>query len=183
VLPIEGSSTKCKDAQSQAEELFLEHGEFLMNVLSRDLPEPDALDAFQCFYLNVVMKGLPDNIKDIRGYLYQAARNAVIDHWRKTSTYQEKIRLYSQQTKPKFSEDPAKKVMQSELQIKVFEKIGHFLCPSINQVFVQKYQHDLDNDKIAEKMNISKRTVSSYSSVGTKQIQELYNRFFGDSDE
>ena len=183
MFPLQASSTRQQEAQSQAEELFLEHGEFLMNVLLRDLSEPDALDAFQCFYLNVVMKGLPDNIQDIRGYLYQAARNAVIDHWRKTSTYQEKIQLYSQRTKPRFSEDPTKKVMNSELLIEVFEKIGHLLWPSINQVIVQKHQRNLSNDEIAEKMNVSKRTVSRYLSVGTKQIQELYSQFFGDSDE
>jgi len=171
-------------AQTRAEELFLAHGDFLMSVLLRDLPEQDALDVFQGLYLNIAMKGVPGNIENIRGYLYRAATNDIIDFKRKSTTYRNKINNYSQHiqsTKP--DDDPAEKLVRFTLLMKVFERIEKHLSPSVNQVFVQKFQHNLNHHEIAEKLKIKKETVDRYLSVGTKQIQELYDQFFGAPDE
>ena len=171
-------------AQTQAKELFLTHGDFLLSVFLRDLPEQDALDVFQDLYLNIAIKGIPENIENTRGYLYQAARNDIIDFKRKSTTYKKNIHKYSQHRKNfKPNNDPAKELVRFNLLVKAFEAIGKHLSPSVNQVFVQKFQHNLNHREIAEKLKIKKETVHRYLSVGTKQIQELRDQFFGDSDE
>ena len=171
-------------AQTRAEELFSAHGDFLMSVLLRDLSEQDALDVFQGLYLNIVMKGVPKDIENTRGYLYRAAKNDIIDFKRKSITYRKNIHKYSQHIQnSKPDDDPAEKLMRFNLLMKVFERIGKHLSPSVNQVFIQKFQHNLNHREIAEKLKIKKETVDRYLSVGTKQIQELRDQFFGDPDE
>lgn len=172
-----------KSVQLQAGELLGEHGEFLMHLFRRFLPEQDALDVFQDFCLKIIIHGFPDDIEDTRGYLYRTAKNAIIDHQRKAKTYRKKVQEYSQQSKPKPSNDPAKQVMLSNLLMKAFERIEQNLSPAVNQVFVRKYQQNLDHQEIAKIMKIEKGTVDRYLSVGTKQIRELYSQFFGDADE
>lgn len=178
------SLQECGSAQTHAAEVFLENSGFLMNVLLRDLPEQDAMDVFQNLYLNLTTKGLPANLENIKAYLYQAAQNDIIDFKRKSATYRKKIQHYSETAKdPKPSDNPAKKLMQFDMVMKAFDMIGKHLGPSVNQVFIQKYQHNLNHHEIAGKLKITKETVDRYLSVGTKQIQELSKHFFGDSDE
>ena len=179
-VPLKGNNL----TQTQAKELFLTHGDFLLSVFLRDLPEQDALDVFQDLYLNIAIKGIPENIENARGYLYQAARNDIIDFKRKTTTYKKNIHKYSQhRVNFKPDNDPADKLMRFNLLAKAFETIGKHLSPSVNQVFIQKFQHNLNHREIAEKLNLKKETVDRYLSVGTKQIQELRDQFFGGSDE
>jgi len=182
IVPV--SRGKSDTTQVCAEDLFFEHGDFLMNVFLKNLPEQDALDAFQTLYLNIVMNGIPENTTNIRGYLYRAATNDIIDFKRKSSTYQKNIHNYSQHLRnSKSNNDPAEKLMRFSQLMKTFERIGKHLSPSVEQVFIQKYQHNLDHHEIAEKLNLKKGTVDRYLSVGTKQIQELHDQFFGDADE
>ncbi len=178
-VPVERSDP----SQVQAEALFFEYSDFLMEIFQKHLPEQDALDIFQGLYLKVATKGFPDNIEDARGYLYRTARNAINDHIRKAEAYKNKIQGYSRQKKFAPGDNPAKKVMRFDLLMKAFERIEKHLSPSYNQVFVQKYQHNLNHREIAEKLKIKKGTVDRYLSVGTKQIQELYDQLFGDLDE
>jgi small subunit ribosomal protein S7 len=70
-----------------------------------------------------------------------------------------------------------------KIVLNAFELIEKHLSPSVKQVFIQKYRHNLDHYKIAETLKIEKGTVDRYLSVGTKQIRELYDEFFGDTDE
>ena len=58
-----------------------------------------------------------------------------------------------------------------------------YLPASIGQAFIEKYQNNLDHNEIGEKMNLKKSTIDRYLSIGTKQIQELHDQFFGDKDE
>lgn len=167
----------------QTERLFQEHGDFLMRVLLRYLPEQDALDVFQNLCLKAVTHGFPDNVEDIRPYLYRSAKNAVIDYQRRASTYGRKIQEYSEHRPPKPGTDPAMEVMRSNLLMKAFEMIEAHLSPSVNKVFIGKYQQNLSHHEIAKNMNITKSTVDRYLSVGTQQIHELYDELFGDSDE
>ncbi len=170
-------------ARAQAEAAFAAHGSFLINVLKKDLPEQDAWDVFQELYLNIAIRGIPEGIDNVRAYLYRAAQNDIIDFKRKSATQRKIIQQSLQAENPKLSENPAKKLMQFDLIMKSFEKIAKVLNPSINQVFVQKYQYNLSHHEIAEKLKIKKETVDRYMSIGTKQIQELYHQFMGDSDE
>ena len=169
--------------QLRAEAMLTAHGGFLMQIFRRHLQEQDALDAFQSLCLKLLMKGLPDHIDDVRGYLYRTARNAVNDHARQSSTYQKKIQKHYQRSTPKPVDDPARKVMQFDLVSNAFERIEKHLSPSVSQVFVQKYQHNLNHHEIAEKLEIKKETVDRYLSVGTKQVKQLRELFLGGFDE
>ena len=170
-------------AQVQAESLFSEYSDFLVEIFQRHLPEQDAWDVFQGLYLKIATKGFPGGIEDIRGYLYQTAKNAIKDHLRKDATYRKKISESTKHNKLKPSENPATKVMQRDLLMKTFEMIEKELGPSVNQVFVQKFQHNQNHYQVAKKLKIKKGTVDRYLSVGTKQIQEFYDELFGDPDE
>ena len=75
----------------RAEELFLAHGDILMSVLLRKLPVQDAQDVYQNLYLDVAMKGIPDNIENVRGYLIKAASNDIRDFQRKSVTHRKNV--------------------------------------------------------------------------------------------
>ena len=179
-VPAEGHDL----SKTRAGELFLEHSGVLMSVFSRDLQEQDALDLFQSLYLNVTMKGIPENIENVKGYLIKAASNDIVDFKRKSATQRKNVHNYSQYVNSfRPDNDPAKQLMRFDLLMKAFETIGKHLSPSVNQVFIQKFQHNLNHREIAEKLNLTLGTVDRYLSVGTKQIRELYDQFLGDFDE
>ena len=168
---------------TQVERVFQEHSDFLMSVLLRSLPEQDALDVFQNLCLKAMTNGFPSDVEDIRAYLYRTAKNAVIDYHRKSTIYEKKVQEYSQRKPKKADNDPAKEVMRFNLLMKTFDMIEKRLAPSISKVFIGKYQNNLTHCEIAKEMNITKSTVDRYLSVGTKQIHELYEELFGDSNE
>ncbi|MBN1949885.1 MAG: sigma-70 family RNA polymerase sigma factor [Bacteroidales bacterium] len=172
-----------ESAPKQAEQIFLTYGSFLINVLKKDLPEQDAWDVFQNLYLTIALKGIPKKVDNVKAYLYRAAQNDIIDFKRRTDASRKTLKQYSQEEKPKSVEDPAHKLMQFDLIMTAFARIANVLNPSVNQVFIQKYQHNLDHHQIAEKLHIEKETVDRYLSIGTTQIQELYSQFMGELDE
>lgn len=169
----------------EAEKLFSVYGDLLLELFQRKLPEEGALDVYQSLFLKIATKGFPEELKDIKGYLYRTAINAINDHIRKEKTYRRKILESTKHNKLKPSTNPEVQAMHRELLMKAFEEIRKTLSPSVNQVFILKYQQKLNHYEIAKNMDITKATVDRYLSVGTKmlrEIPELYEKFFGATD-
>lgn len=170
----------------QAGKLFSVYGDLLLELFKRKLPEEEALDVYQTLFLKIARKGFPEDLNDVKGYLYRTAINAMNDYLRKEKTYRRKILESTNHNTFKSCANPAAEAMHRELVTKAFEEIRKSLSPSVNQVFILKYQQKLNHDEIAENMGISKGTVDRYLSVSTKLLREiprLHDKFFGVPDE
>ncbi|MCK5000634.1 MAG: hypothetical protein KAS23_13910, partial [Anaerohalosphaera sp.] len=71
----------------RASEIFSEHGIFLLQVFRRELDEHNADDLWQQFYVSLVNNPLSDDVNNIRGYLYRAARNDILDFKQKSKLH------------------------------------------------------------------------------------------------
>lgn len=166
---------------SQAAELFTVHGDFLLKIFQKNLPEQDAFDLWQDLFLSLSTKSLPEHIPNIRGYLYRMAVNDIVDFKRRKQLHREKIGEYSHMLKSDpFGKNPAEQLMDIESLSEIFRQIEQNLPSTIGQVVLDKHKNNLTHQEIAEKMNVKQETVNRYMSVGIKKIRQIQDQIIGD---
>lgn len=179
----EGHNKDIERNVRKATEIFSEHGAFLMQVFMRDLDEHDAHDLWQNLYMSLVRKPLAENLENVGGYLYRAAKHDIIDFRRKSKLRRQKIEDYSTKHIPiKVVKDPALTMIVRESLMTAFSLVETRFPPSISQAVLYKRRDGLKNGEIAEKMGIKKQTVEYYLSIGTTMIKEFKDEILGDSN-
>ena len=56
-------------------------------------------DIFQDLFVSVVKNPIPSGIENVRGYLYRAIANDIIDRLRRTMNHQEAVQMYAERRK------------------------------------------------------------------------------------
>jgi len=167
---------------NEAAELFSVHGDFLLRIFQKDLPEQDAYDLWQDLFLSLVTNPVPRHIPNIRSYLYRAAINDIVDFKRRSQMHKEKIGEYSYMFKSEqFDGNPAQHLMNVENLSEIFRQIEQSLPSTVGQVILDKHKNNMSHRQIAEKMNLKQETVNRYMSVGMKKIREIQDQIIGDN--
>jgi RNA polymerase sigma-70 factor (ECF subfamily) len=112
-------------------------------------------------------------------YLYSIARNIVINNFRK---FEVEKKYYDEMLQnPVKEDDPGDKMDFLELQKLIAQAIDT-MPPQQQLVFRLSREEGLLNEKIAQKLNISKRTVEKHISnslkILRKLIEDRYSLFF-----
>jgi RNA polymerase sigma-70 factor (ECF subfamily) len=166
---------------NEAAELFTVHGEFLLQLFQKKLPEQDAYDLWQDLFLSLVTNPIPRHIPNIRNYLYRAALNDIVDFKRRSQLHKEKIGEYSYMLKSdQFDGNPAKRLIEGESLSEIFRQIEQSLPSTVGQVILDKHKNNMSHRQIAEKLNLKQETVEQYMSVGIKKIREIQGQIIGD---
>ena len=88
-------TTACQNNVGPATEVFTEHRDFIhMVIYSQVKNKSRADDIFQDFFLSLVSKPIPQNVKNIKSYLYRAISNDIVDTQRQVERYREQIKKY-----------------------------------------------------------------------------------------
>jgi RNA polymerase sigma-70 factor (ECF subfamily) len=164
-----------------AAELFAVHGDFLLRIFQRNLPEQDAYDLWQDLFLSLITNPLPRHIPNVRNYLYRAAVNDIVDFRRRSQRHTEKMGEYSYWFKPdQFDDSPEQHLIDIESLAEIFGQIEQNLPATIRQAILDKHKNNMNHRQIAEKMNVKQKTVNRYISVGIKKIREIQDQITGD---
>ena len=105
----------------------------------------------------------------IESYLFQSVRNRCLNQIKQWKTQKEHLEKYS--TEQDGAEDLEATIRENELEHAIF-KIVDSLPSQRQNVFIMSRVNGLSNSEIAEKLNISKRTVETHISHALKILRE-----------
>lgn len=105
----------------------------------------------------------------LKSYLYQSVRNRCLNHLK----HQQVQKTHHEQMKPEsdFSNDLEERIQETELEHLIFKVVDQ-LPPQCRKIFTMSRVSGLSNGEIAEKLNISKRTVETQISNALKVLRK-----------
>jgi RNA polymerase sigma factor (sigma-70 family) len=166
-----------KNSVNITAKIFAEHADFIYAIIcSKVRNEAQADDLYQDFFLSLVCKPVPAGIKDIRSYLYRAITNDIIDADRRVKRYQARIRKYAEVLNYITNNNTPENALIAEENDKIFKLIGRCLPSSEAQAITLRFRNNHDIEEVAAEMNVNRRSVSRYISVGLKKMRQFLTR-------
>ncbi len=155
--------------------LFADYGSFIRTVINTRVKDEHLRnDIYHDFFLSLVRKPIPENVSNVKSYLYRAICNDICDSMRKLECYERYIWKHSQRKEGDLSEPPADERLEIwDEACRMFEIIETNLTSGEANVIKLKYQKELSNNEIAESLNIGGPSVSTYFSTGLKKLREI----------
>ena len=157
--------------------VLTEHGDFIRSVIRFHVKdEAEAEDLFQDFFLSLISKPIPKDIRNERAFLYRVISLRVKDALRRIGRYQRRVHRYAQRHKHTVDECPENAVIEADEVEKMFELIQSRL-PSREALAIKlQYKNDFETSKIAGEMGVTSRSVSRYVSIGLKRIRNTFKK-------
>lgn len=154
--------------------IFDKYGAQIRNIINFHITDKSKIDdIFQDFFLSIVRKPVPGGIQNVKGYLYRAVINDVIDAARRTKSYRDRIQRYTEYREYSVYEDPQNIVIQAEERQKMFQLIKRQLPPREAEAVVERYGHGRSIGDASKRMHVNKRTFSRYLCMGLKKIRQI----------
>lgn len=136
--------------------------------------ESEAEDLYQDFFLSLVRKPIPTEVKCIKSYLFRAIRNDVLDVARYKKSYRDRVYKYQVNRSALANLESVEEVMiRNEHAEEMLELVRENLSPHESRVVLQRCYHDSNTDETASKIGVDKRTVARYLCVGLRKIRQL----------
>jgi len=155
-----------KDAVEAATAVFNEYGGFIQAVIRfQTAGKFDPEDLFQEFFLVLVHKPVPPDVRNIKSFLYRAVVNHVLDLVRRRARH-------GQETRISINNRAARNAFIKEEKGAAVAYMVRHLQVREAQAFVLKYRDDCSIAEIAATMGVNKRTVSRYLSEGLKKLRK-----------
>ena len=164
-----------EDSKNAAADIFAEYGDFIYNVIcTKASNKAQVDDLYQDFFLSLVSNPVDPDLSNIKGYLYRAITNDIIDASRRTQRYQKIIHNYSNNSNFTVNESASIDAIDNEGGIEGMFKLARgFLSPTEMQALTLRCRDNCDNDEIAEIMGIKKESVSRYICIGLRKIRQI----------
>jgi RNA polymerase sigma factor (sigma-70 family) len=158
-----------------AAEVFDRYGDEIRALIHFNIKDKSKVDdIFQNFFVSIVRKPIPPDIEDIKGYLYRAVTNDVIDVSRQKKCHQDHIKKYAECRKHfLIAEDPQNTAILVENTRKMFQLIETHLPKRQAEAVLQRYGQGINTTDTAKKMHTDKRIVSRYLSIALKKMREF----------
>jgi RNA polymerase sigma factor (sigma-70 family) len=146
--------------------VLTEHGDFIRSVIRFYVKdEAEAEDLFQDFFLSLISKPIPKDIRNERAFLYRVISLRVKDVFRKIDRYQQNIHRYAQSYSATIGECPENAVIEADEVEKMFELIQSHLPSREALAITLQYKNYFETPKIAEKMGVKSRCKRRSKSV------------------
>ncbi len=161
-------------AVAAASVVFREYGGFIRAVIRFQAGSRfDSEDLFQGFFLVLVRKPVPADVRNIKSFLYRSIVNYVLDLVRKKASYQRNLQQYAEQTRILINNQPAGNAFIGATERgTMITRLGRLLQNREAEAFVLKYRDNYTVAEIAAAMGVDRRTVSRYLSAGLRKLRE-----------
>jgi len=157
-----------------ATEVLVKHGRYINAVIcSKVVNKAEAEDLFQDFFLFLISKPIPQDVRNVRGFLYRMVCDKIVDSTRRIEHYRTKMYNYSRCQIGFIDDRPENTVMEAEETERLFESIRHRLPPKEASAVTLRYRNNYDTGEVAERMEVKQRTVTRYVSTGLKKIRDF----------
>jgi len=167
--------TEVPQKVERAAEIFDQYGDTIRAlILFHVNDEAEVDDIFQDLFLSLVRKPIPSGIQDVKGYLYKAVINDVLDASRRTKGYQSRLLRYAEHLRyDRFEEGPETIALRTEAMDKIFQLIEQQLPRHQAEAVLHRYKDGRTMQDAANKMNVRQRTFSRYLCMGLKKLRQL----------
>lgn len=158
-----------------ATKVFEEYGDFIHTVIHYKVKnEAQADDLFEDFFLSLVSNPPPPVLQNIKGYLYRAITNDIIDSTRRVEKYQLHIRRYTENLERSATEKrPEKVLIEAEEIDKMLKLIKKRLQDDEAQAIILRYRNNYKIKEIASEMDINYKATWRCISEGLRKIQKF----------
>ena len=160
----------------RAAQIFSEYGDFILAVIHyQSGNHVQADDLLQDFFLSLVSKPVPSGIQNVKGYLYRAITNDIVDAARRVKKYRALMHKYAESIDNSVNKNaPINALIETEQMKKTFKLIEGCLPRSEAQAITFRYKDNCDIKDISEKMRINHRSVSKYISAGLRKVRRFW---------
>ena len=170
------SGTKVSDYNQNvkaAAGVFKEYGDFIYTIICYEVKDKTmADDLFQDFFLSIVSNPPPSDAQNIKGYLYKAIINDIIDNVRRVNRYQAQLQRYSESfVYSAAAENPENVLIEEEEMDKVFSAIQRRLQDCEASAVTLRYVKDYKIKDVADEMKINNTAACRYIAEGIKKIR------------
>lgn len=159
-------------------EVFSRYSDFIYTIFRSKVESDDlAEDLFQDFFLKLANKPLPENVENIKSYLYKSITNSVYDSIRKLKANKINLQKYRENLSFSINDVPSSTVIYSKSEI-LFEKGIKLLTNSEKKIFELLYKEGFNIDEISTMTGLKKNTISRYISISLKKIRDIVGEDF-----
>ncbi|WP_036691884.1 RNA polymerase sigma factor [Pedobacter glucosidilyticus] len=150
--------------------LYDKYWEQMYNAAYKRLKDADyAKDITQDIFLQLWLRRKELSIDNLVSYLHTSVRNNVFKWMEKEQRYTPIPEVLIQLGIAKDQTDA--EILRKEFLIK-YERLINSLTPSQQEIFRMKYQEDLTTQQIADKLQISRKTVQNQLGKSMAQLRE-----------
>jgi len=163
------------DNVDKAARIFAENECFIRAIIRYKVrDDSQAEDMFQDFFLSLVCKPVPQDIENVKSYLYRAISNDIVDAARRMKRYKNHVHKYGEQSNYSINKTgPGDALLSKEKSGKILGLAKRRLTTNEYKAISLRYEKDHNIKEVAEKMGVNKRTISRYISVGLKKVREF----------
>ena len=173
-VDVRGKNGTTQDIVS-AEEVFEKHAGFIRSVIRFHVKnEAEAEDLFQIFFLFLITKPLPSDLRNIRGFLYKIIIDKIKDFARQSIRYRKKIYNSIENSRNNSIDSPDRVIIDLEETRKMFDIIRKNLPEKEALAVKLRYLDGYDISETASVMKVKPRTVSRYISIGLKKLRHIF---------
>jgi RNA polymerase sigma factor (sigma-70 family) len=157
----------------QAAEVFDQYGDEIEALIRFQVQDQSAIDdIFQNLFLSLVNKPIPPGISNIKGYLYRAVTNDVIDSMRRARNYQNQAsKIVEHRDYVTVEQSPDATVIEVEEVGRLSELIKERLPRSEAQAVILTCVDEVGLGEAGRRMGVNPRTVSRYKCIGLRKIR------------
>jgi len=154
--------------------IYEKHGRFIMTAIKSFAKNSvEAEDIYQEFFIKLTEKPIPDNIKNIKAFLYRALTRDILDSIRKQNAYNARIARYALKIKNrKKNLTYADKIEITEATENIFAIAKNNLPHHFYNAIEMRFRQDLSNIEVAQQLNLNSKSVGRYICIGLKKIRK-----------
>ncbi len=159
---------------AHAEDIFAEHGDYVRKIIRfhvRNHVERE--DLFQDFFLELISRPIPEDVQNVRGYIYHLVCNNIKDAFRRIERYQKRLHRYAEHGRGIIEDRPENDLIATEEIEKMFELIHRHLPKNEANAMEQRYKHKRNINETAANMGVKPKSVSRYLSAGAKKLRRV----------
>jgi RNA polymerase sigma factor (sigma-70 family) len=163
-----------KDAVRAAAEVFAEHGAFIRAVIRFQVNNQFREDdLYQEFFLSLIYKPMPVDIRNVRSYLYQAIHNDIVDFARRQTVRKQYFDEYAEKIRISFNNRTSTDAIVSDGEhVSVFGYLTRQLRHREAEAITLRFRDDCSVADIAAQMGVNRQTVRRYLSAGMKRLRQ-----------
>jgi RNA polymerase sigma factor (sigma-70 family) len=160
---------------ARAAQIFSEYGDFIRSIIRFRTGDEDLTDdLFQDYFLSLVSRPIPQDVQNIKSYIYRAITNDTFDAVRRVEKYRGKIERYAKKIENSVNKNhPENALIEVEETARMFRMIERLISPTESQAVTLKFKNNGSIEEVAKQMAVNKRSVSRYISVGLRKLRQF----------
>ena len=152
-----------------------QYGDFLRAIIYINTEDKSMVDdIIQDFFISLVEHPIREGISDIKGYLYRAIINDVIDKARRVKDYQNKVQKYMRVVDNNIKQEVLHEdiLLKKDEIAKLLKKITNILSQQEADAMLNYFTVEYDTKAGAAKTQVDTITFTRYVRTGLKKLRQ-----------